>query len=660
MMRSARLALLTLEHRLTPATFGVPWTDARHLTMSFAPDGTAISGNPSNLFQSLNAVAPTSVWQREVLRAVQSWASVANIDIGLVTDSGIALGTNPNLTSTRLAGDIRVAATDLASGVLAIGLPPDPYFADSWSGDVIYNSSNVLNPQHATIYSVFLHEFGHALGIDNDEDPASVMYTTAQNPATELSEADIDAIQQLYGERTPDRYDAEQPNETRATASIIGNNLLTEASQQSKTAPLAAAPIVIFGDVTSQGDVDYYQISPPSSYIGTTTFRLQTRGVSLLNPKLTVYSATGQLIGSSQSTALGGGIVAVRLPTSPLTSDYYVKVEGATSDEFGIGRYGLAVTYDRITSPAMIANIGTVLTGPFDCIHVCDTNSLFVNPSVHPMAPDQGTNDCWSDAELLEVTGAHGLMTANGTLESATDVDVYRVKLPVQTGPVTLTITARASAIGGIVPKAELVGHAGQIVPAQLLANGDGRFTIQATGLSPTGAYYVRITGVAPNQIGNYALSVLTSAPPIAPTQFQTVQFQSEFTDTLVVNESQVFHFLLSVTGPSAVRFTIESGTTLLYDVTVAGNSGGNARAVLLKPGSYTVRYRRIGDGKALVTARLTGEVISDPIGPSPQDSTQSQSGSDGDWASYYFASLRRLRKAMTAAVADPGKAATS
>src|SRR5436305_15289671 len=38
-----------LEDRCVPATFGVAWPDGMHLTLSFAPDGTVIAGDPSSL-----------------------------------------------------------------------------------------------------------------------------------------------------------------------------------------------------------------------------------------------------------------------------------------------------------------------------------------------------------------------------------------------------------------------------------------------------------------------------------------------------------------------------------------------------------------------------------------------------------------------------------
>ena len=53
--RRTHFRIECLEDRTTPATFGVPWGDARNLTLSFVPDGTVIAGHSSTLFQTLDA-----------------------------------------------------------------------------------------------------------------------------------------------------------------------------------------------------------------------------------------------------------------------------------------------------------------------------------------------------------------------------------------------------------------------------------------------------------------------------------------------------------------------------------------------------------------------------------------------------------------------------
>src|SRR5688572_27167120 len=107
MPRSRSLFLEQLETRCTPATSGVTWPDGAHLTLSFVPDGTQVAGNSSSLFSTLNAVAPTSVWEREIVRAFQTWASQANVNVGVVADGGQALGTTGVVQGDNRFGDIR-------------------------------------------------------------------------------------------------------------------------------------------------------------------------------------------------------------------------------------------------------------------------------------------------------------------------------------------------------------------------------------------------------------------------------------------------------------------------------------------------------------------------------------------------------------------------
>src|SRR5436190_18122450 len=72
--RIARLDVEALEVRNVPATFGVPWPDARHLTLSFVPDGTRVGAGVSNLFAHMNEQAAPDVWKNAILSAFQTWA----------------------------------------------------------------------------------------------------------------------------------------------------------------------------------------------------------------------------------------------------------------------------------------------------------------------------------------------------------------------------------------------------------------------------------------------------------------------------------------------------------------------------------------------------------------------------------------------------------
>ncbi len=93
MIKSTTPQFEHLEERLTPTTMGTPWLAPDQLTVSFAPDGTLINQASSNLFQSLNAQNSTAAWKLQVLKALQTWAVNANINIGVVADGGQPLGT---------------------------------------------------------------------------------------------------------------------------------------------------------------------------------------------------------------------------------------------------------------------------------------------------------------------------------------------------------------------------------------------------------------------------------------------------------------------------------------------------------------------------------------------------------------------------------------
>src|SRR5437773_11552113 len=129
----SRLTLRELEDRTTPVVWNNPWPDPGHLTLSFAPDGTAVGGGPSALFAEFGSL-PTADWQSEVLRAFQTWAAQTNINLSVVGDSGTAFGAPGPVQGSTSHGDIRIGATELSAGELAISTPFDLFSV--WSGSV--------------------------------------------------------------------------------------------------------------------------------------------------------------------------------------------------------------------------------------------------------------------------------------------------------------------------------------------------------------------------------------------------------------------------------------------------------------------------------------------------------------------------------------------
>ena len=94
--------------------------NADHRDAPPAGDGMwRVGGVVDDLYEVLGTA--TSAWQREILRAYQTWASVTNVDIGLASDTGAALGVAGLPQADPRFGDIRIASRPLSTGPRAPG-----------------------------------------------------------------------------------------------------------------------------------------------------------------------------------------------------------------------------------------------------------------------------------------------------------------------------------------------------------------------------------------------------------------------------------------------------------------------------------------------------------------------------------------------------------
>lgn len=626
-----------LEDRTAPAVFGIPWGDARHLAISLAPDATSISNSTSALASTMNAAFPGQDWQREIYRAAQTWASVTNVDLGVVVDSGLPFGASGDNRE-----GIRIGAVPLAGGALAIATPPNPYFGDSWSGEIVYNSTNALNPAQASVYSVFLHEFGHALGMPPSDDPASAMFQQAGNPAPTLSAGDIAMIRSLYGMRQPDHFDAADPNNAINDASNIDYNDFTDPLSNQA----GRVPMVWFGDVTTATDLDYYRFDIPADYSGPVTIRVRSRGHSLLAPKATLYQENGTLIATTTSTETGGGELVIQLNQAIADARYYVRIEGAVAGVFGIGRYAASIIYDARVDPSYLGRLDAVMNGPHDDLSDDDLRDLLTSNGPVNLNDDLFTDDAIATARPL--TTAAQAYNYSGSIASAVDVDYYRVRTAPAAGTTLLTATVRVPE-GTPLAKIELRDSLGVVVPANVLFHGDGRATVQADQLAGNTDYFVRVTATGQT---NYDLVVIANGTAAAPHNLvQTTLGQLAVNHQLVVVKSQVFHFLFGVTGAAgqAARMSLTNGLgTVLYEVDSSAGQINNRRPLLLTPGNYVIRFSRLTPGFSPLTLKLQAAVLSDPIGPQAPDPSQTPAGPSASLTQYYLITLKRLA-AMTA-----------
>jgi hypothetical protein len=571
-----RLRVESLEPRDLPATFGIPWPDAERLTLSFAPDGTAVGGGSS----SLSALGPDA--RRDALRAFQAWAVAANVNVGLTADDGSAFGVGGATQGDPRFGDVRVGGVPLPSDVLAVTAPYAPL--DPYSGDVVINTAAF--PGGPDLYTALLQEAGHALGVGNSPDPASAMFEFYRGPRAGLSAADVAAVQALYGPRAADRFEGRTENDTPGTATPY-------------TGPLQA-------DLTTAGDADVYRVTTGLLTRGVTV-NLTAAGLSLLTAKVEVLDAGGTPVAALVATDPASNDITVSLGSVRRLATYYVRVSAAAPDPFAVGAYGLSVTQHSLVSD---------LTG-----------------LVSDVLEETGLNDTLATATtLLSSTATVAPRTeyvARGGFGSGQDVDVYRVTVPPATDaePVNLLATVWGHAGAALDPWVEATDALGRRLPAEVLTANGNATTVQLRGVTPGHSYFLKLSSDSGHR-GGYTLAAdLRTGTVVMPTgATRTLTPTAGAAGGLTVRQSGQVHFVLTADAADAgqgveLRVTAADGTVVATLAAAADRT--RSVAVFLPAGDYALAFVARGSAGP-VSFRLGVVVRTDPIGATPIDSTGS------------------------------------
>ncbi len=358
----ARPCLESLESRVVLySASGNLWPNPQLITISFMPDGTNLGGVTSNLQSTFNNNAKLKgQWQSIILKAAQVWAQQTNINFEVVPDDGAQPGSGNYEQGDPQFGDIRIGGYKMGAGApLAWTYLPPPGNDFSIAGDVMFNLNYPFTTAGGAGYDLFTvasHEIGHALGLYESSVPAAMEYASYNGVKTALNSDDIAGIQSIYGgARSPDAYNS---------GGASNGSFTTAANLNSLINPTALTALVPNLDLNTVSQAEYYTFTAPSGTTGTLNLNVQSSGLSMLSPNVTVYASNETtVLGSASGLNQYGTTLSVSIPGVYSGEQFYVKVQGADTTAFSTGNYAMTLNFGNNASPTVPLPNTTVPNG---------------------------------------------------------------------------------------------------------------------------------------------------------------------------------------------------------------------------------------------------------------------------------------------------------
>jgi hypothetical protein len=390
------------------------------------PNGTVVT-----MEMELGALNQTlqdgsSSWNAAAAPAIDAWnAEMGRIQLAKVMDSSKPVSSGDGVNSTSFA--TTVFGDDFGSGVLAVTYytfqggtfkEADVLFNtaqtfDSYRGDLQFNNQGKCI---CDIQRVFLHELGHALGLNHPDSAGQHCDAVMNSMVSDLSQLSADdkaGIQFLYGSPGP-----------TPTPSPLASQLVNISTRMR----VGVGDGVLIGGFIIQGD------QPKKVVLRAVGPSLGANGVvgALQDPQMELRDGTGAILDSNDNWQQGAGAAEIEAdsiaPSDPreaailatLAPGSYTVIVSGVNNTTGIG---LVESYALDTSVTRAANISTrghvgagdeALIGGF-IIGGSDSKNILVRA----IGPSLGGADALADP-LVEVYDSDGqLITMNDNWDTS-------------------------------------------------------------------------------------------------------------------------------------------------------------------------------------------------------------------------------------------------
>jgi hypothetical protein len=330
------------------------------------------SANLGYFWKTLTSRLSEGEVKAEIGRAMAEWSRVAAVQFGQAFSATAARTVNI-LFATGDHGD--GYPFDGQGGSLAHTFYPSPPNPEPIAGDMHFDGAEewVTGPDVSTrsvdLFSVALHELGHALGLGHSDLPRSVMYPYYRR-ASSLTAEDINAILTLYAAPTVTGDDpgttpggGEGPGSGDAPATPVPL-VLTIGSPSVFPLAVASSPVGISGTATGGTSPVTVSYSTSAGFKGPASGSAAwTTSVPLVagSNAITITALDSNNVTASRSVSVTlmpvADTVAPALTiTSPSTSTYTttatsIKVAGTASDNVGV----TSVTWQTATNSGVAA-----------------------------------------------------------------------------------------------------------------------------------------------------------------------------------------------------------------------------------------------------------------------------------------------------------------